>query len=230
MSLIDILNESNEVRHSPGRIFGVVTGIVTNLEDPDAMGRVKVKIPRLTGDEESHWARIATLMAGNEMGVFFLPEVEDEVLLAFEYGDISMPYIIGALWNGKDAPPATHDDGENNTRIIKSRSGHVIELNDTDGEEKISIIAKDEKDLITIDVAENTITIQADVEIKLLSSDGKITIDAKEGEFTFSDALNIKAKEINAETDAALNMTAGSDMALEASGNLDAAGAAINLN
>jgi len=231
MSLIDIINENNEVKDSPGRIFGVVTGIVTNIEDPDEMGRVKVMIPRLTGqDDESHWARIATLMAGPEMGAFFLPEVDDEVLLAFEYGDISMPYVIGSLWNGKDAPPETNSDGDNNIRVIKSRSGHKIELNDEDGAEKIHIQASGEKDEIIIDVAENTITIQADVEIKLISSDGKITIDAKEGEFTFSDALNITAKELNIETDAAVNVTGGADIVLEASGNLDAKGATINLN
>ncbi len=231
MSLIDIINENNEVRNSPGRIFGVVSGVVTNNEDPDGMGRVKVMIPRLTGqDDESHWARVATMMAGPERGSFFLPEVDDEVLLAFEYGDISMPYVIGALWNGSDAPPETNSDGANNIRVIRSRSGHKLEFNDEDGAEKIHIQAKDEKDEIIIDVAENTITIQADKEIKLITSDGKVTIEAKEGEFTFSDALNITAKEINMETDAAINVTAGADIAMEASGNLDAKGATINLN
>ena len=92
-----------------GRIYGVVVGIVTaNQGDPDGLGRVKVRFPWLASDAESAWARIATLMAGNKRGSFFLPEVEDEVLVAFEHGDLRYPYILGALWNGKDKPPDTN--------------------------------------------------------------------------------------------------------------------------
>ena len=127
MNLLDIISESTEVRKSSGHIFGVVTGVVTNIEDPDSMGRVKVMIPRMTGQsDESAWARVATFMAGPGRGAFFLPEVDDEVLLAFEYGDPSMPYVIGALWNGQDAPPETNSDGKNDIRVIKSRSGHKM--------------------------------------------------------------------------------------------------------
>lgn len=231
MSLLDTINENTKSRNFSGRIFGVLTGIVTNIEDPESMGRVKVMIPRLSGKEgESTWARVASFMAGPERGAFFLPEIDDEVLLAFENGDLSLPYIIGALWNGVDAPPETNADGKNNVRVIKSRSGHKFEFNDKEGEETIRITAKDEKDEIIIEVADNAITIKADKEIKLLTPEGKITIEAKEGELNFSDALNVKAKEFNVETDAAINVAAGADIALEASGNLDAKGAMINLN
>ena len=67
-----------------------------------------------------------TKLAGNLRGFYFLPEVDDEVLVAFEQGDARFPYVVGALWNGKDAPPEKNDDGQNNVRAIKSRSGHVI--------------------------------------------------------------------------------------------------------
>jgi len=213
-----------------GLITGVVSGIVTNNKDPEKLGRVRVLIPRISGEDESAWARVATFMAGPDRGSFFLPEIDDEVLISFEYGDINMPYVIGALWNGVDKPPEANEDGNNDIRVIKSRSGHSIQFIDTDGEEKVIIQGKGETDVITINVAENTIEIKAKTELKLTVPDGKCTIDAKEGEFTFSDALTIKSKELNLETEAALNVKSGADLAIEASGNLDAKGATINLN
>src|SRR6185295_11928909 len=131
-ALFDILM-SEDLRASNGRINGVVVGVVTNNQDPDGMGRVKVKFPWLSDQDESHWARVAAPMAGKERGFYFLPEVEDEVLVAFEHGDARFPYVLGALWNGKEGPPAKNDDGKNNIRVIKSRSGHIIRLTDEDG-------------------------------------------------------------------------------------------------
>ena len=104
------------------RIYGVVIGIVTNNNDPKSQGRIKVKFPWLDQKYESEWARLASPMAGKNRGLYCLPEVEDEVLVMFEHGDVRRPYILGALWNGKDAPPAENDKGENNLRLLKSRS------------------------------------------------------------------------------------------------------------
>jgi uncharacterized protein involved in type VI secretion and phage assembly len=162
MSILDKLGQKG----SKEGILGVVVGIVTNNQDPDGLGRVKVKIPRLSGDDESNWARIVSFMAGKERGSFFLPEVDDEVLVAFEYGNINIPYIIGSLWNGKDKPPISNDDGKNNFRIIKSRSGHLIRLDDTDGMEKIEIIDKSEKNSLSIDTADNKIMIKSEKDIE----------------------------------------------------------------
>src|SRR5689334_2824184 len=101
---------------SPGaaRLFGVVVGVVTNIQDDQGLGRVKVKFPWLSDTDESHWARVAVPMAGHQRGFYFLPEVDDEVLVAFEHGSADYPYILGALWNGKDEPPASNGDGKNN--------------------------------------------------------------------------------------------------------------------
>jgi uncharacterized protein involved in type VI secretion and phage assembly len=128
------------------KAYGVVVGIVTNVDDPDGIARVKVKYPTITDDLESHWARLVSPMAGNGRGIEFIPEVNDEVLVAFEYNDINRPYVIGSLWNGQDAPPEASssivNNGEVQKRIIKSRSGHVITLDDTQSSEKIKIVDK----------------------------------------------------------------------------------------
>lgn len=166
---------------------GVTIGLVTNNKDPDGLGRIKVKFPWLSQTEESYWARVLSPMAGNDRGIYFLPEVDDEVLVAFEQGNMSLPYILGALWNGKDKPPFQNNDGKNNLRAIKSRSGHQIVLDDTEGEEKIIIQDKTGKNQIIINSQENQmdikvekdLTIEAKGKIILKSSDDDVSIECK---------------------------------------------------
>src|SRR3974390_1449993 len=125
---------------SGDRYYGVAFAIVTNNRDPEGLARVKVALPWMGDRAESDWARVGTPMAGPQRGVYLLPEVDDEVLVAFEQGSPSAPYVLGGLWNGKDAPPESNADGHNDRRTIKSRSGHVIRLTDTKGQEQIEII------------------------------------------------------------------------------------------
>jgi uncharacterized protein involved in type VI secretion and phage assembly len=212
MSIAEILEEG---RKHQAKIYGVVVGIVTNNKDPDKMGRVKVKIPRISGEDESHWARVVSFMAGKERGAFFLPEVDDEVLVVFEHGDINMPYVIGSLWNGVDKPPETNSDGKNNIRVIKSRSGHIIRLNDEDGKEKIEIIDKSEKNSIIFDTAKNTITVTTDKDIALLASQGTIKLNAQK--------IEIKS---SAET----KIEAGAGIDVKASATMNIKGATVNIN
>ena len=90
-----------------GRLYGVYTAIVTDVDDPEGMGRVRIRLPWTTdqdGDAYELWARVATLMAGNDRGTWFIPEPDDEVLIAFAAGDPRRPYVVGALWNGQDTP------------------------------------------------------------------------------------------------------------------------------
>src|SRR5438270_4460690 len=126
-SLLDLLTPKSTVNES-GRFFGVVIGVVTNNQDPNNMARVRVKFPWLSDDNESWWARIAVPMGGKGRGTYFLPEVEDEVLVAFEHGDVRSPFVVGALWNGEDAPLTTYSDGQNNIRVIHAHSGHLLLL------------------------------------------------------------------------------------------------------
>lgn len=211
MSLIDLIEDTSPKEH----ITGVVIGIVTNNKDPDDLGRVKVKFPWLSDTDESNWARVVSLMAGKERGIYFLPEVDDEVLVAFEFGDINMPYVIGSLWNGKDKPPQTTSDGKNNMRIIKSRSGHLIKLDDTDGAEKIEIIDKSEKNKIVIDAKNEKISIISSKDISISAPNGKVTIEAND---------------IEAKSNASTKIEASAGMDLKASGNMNVKGATVNLN
>jgi uncharacterized protein involved in type VI secretion and phage assembly len=215
MTLFESMTNSANQEARAGRIAGVVVGIVTNNQDPDGMGRVKVKFPWLSSVDESAWARMAVPMAGDQRGVYFLPEIDDEVLIAFEHGDVNFPCVLGALWNGRDVPPEKNDDGKNNVRVIKSRSGHVIKLNDEDGKETIEIVDKSNNNSIVFNTSQNTITVTTDKDIVLSASNGKITLHAQNVEITSSDATKIEA---------------GGTMDLNSTRTMTIKGEAVNIN
>jgi uncharacterized protein involved in type VI secretion and phage assembly len=126
-----------------GRWYGVFCALVTDVRDPDGQGRVKVVLPWAGdpgGARYEAWARLATLMGGRERGTWFVPDPDDEVLVAFEAGDPRRPYVVGALWNGADSPPQRMDaGGANERKLIRSRNGIEILLEDSDGRERLSL-------------------------------------------------------------------------------------------
>src|SRR5438105_220923 len=174
-----------------GRGTGIVIGIVTNLNDPDRLGRVRVKFPHL-GNELSDWGRLVSLMGGKDRGAFFRPEVGDEVLVAFEHGDARRPYILGAVWSSEDKPPP--DDGkpvENNWRQIRSRSGHVIKFDDTKGAEVIEIIDKDGARKVVIDSAKKKIQVVCDSgDVEVTAPAGNVKVNAKTIELKATETIN----------------------------------------
>lgn len=143
------VNERDPILDRPHRLpsddrhFGVHSARVIDVVDPEGIGRVRVQLPWATdkgGEELGLWARLATLMAGAERGSWFVPEVGDEVLVAFEAGDMRHPYVVGALWNGRDRPPEQMDGGgDNNIKSLSSRSGVKITLDDSPGDPRLTL-------------------------------------------------------------------------------------------
>ncbi len=126
-----------------GTFYGVYPAVVIDITDPDGLGRVKIQLP-WSPDGEGRgyeaWARLGTLMAGNNRGSWFVPDVDDEVLVAFEAGNPRRPYVVGALWNGKDTPPESMDpSGNNDLKAIRSRNGVRIALDDKQGQETLTL-------------------------------------------------------------------------------------------
>jgi uncharacterized protein involved in type VI secretion and phage assembly len=198
------------------RFYGVAMAIVTNNKDPDGLGRVKVRMPWMADDLESNWARIVTPMAGAQRGIYFLPEVTDEVLVAFEHGNPDTPYVLGGLWNGKDKPPETNSDGKNNIRTIRSRSGHAIRLVDTEGGEKIEIVDKTAKNQIVISTKDNSVTIAAEADITVRSNNGTLNLSGGRG-------VRITSR-------GAISVEASQNMDLKANAQLTVKGAIVNIN
>lgn len=126
-----------------GQWHGVYAALVLDVEDPDSQGRVKVTrplAPDAAGSRYEAWARLATLMAGKSTG--FVSDQGDEVLVAFQGGDPRVPFVIGALWNGKDPPPHAMDGSGNNfVKAIRTRNGVAIEFSDSNGRESITLRA-----------------------------------------------------------------------------------------
>jgi len=141
--MLEALLSSREAGGWGGLWHGVYPALVTDIKDPDQQGRVKIRLPwspDSAGASCELWARMATLMAGNSRGSWFIPDVDDEVLVAFEGGQVLRPYVIGMLWNGQDAPPEAMDGaGNNDKKLIRSRNGVRFLMDDTDGQESLLI-------------------------------------------------------------------------------------------
>ncbi len=197
--MADLVQDASPAAQGGGLWGGVVPAVVTNNNDERNMGRVKVKFPWLDSSLESDWARVAAVGAGNEIGLMWLPEVNDEVLVAFEHGDFNHPYIIGSLWNGEDAPPESISNvikaGKVQRRTFKTRAGHIIRLSDDDSEKYIEIIDSAQGTRIKLDANSQTLTIDTQKDIKLkatsninLEATGNIDIKAS-GQLTLKGAM-----------------------------------------
>jgi uncharacterized protein involved in type VI secretion and phage assembly len=211
----ELLQSLLEPADADGSVHGVVVGIVTNNRDPQGLHRVKVKFPWLSLADESHWARVAAPMAGNDRGAYFLPEVDDEVLVAFEHGSVDHPFVLGALWNGKDKAPENNDVGSNDNRGFKSRSGHILRLGDAAGKECVEIIDKTGSNRIVITSSDNKISIEAVGDIDIVSSSGKLTLSG----------LSVEIK-----SQAGIKVQAGTTVDVNANAQVSIQGALVKLN
>ena len=124
-----------------GRWYGVYPALVADVRDPDSQGRVKIQLPwspDADGGSYEAWARTATLMGGRNRGTWMIADEGDEVLVAFEAGDPRRPYVVGGLWNGADTPPVAMDGaGSNHRKVVRSRNGVQVTLDDSDGHEAL---------------------------------------------------------------------------------------------
>ncbi len=186
-NLFAMLQKAQETASSAdSKMFGVEVGIVTNVKDDQKLGRVKVCFPRLPGKPESDWVRVVQPAAGAGRGFYWLPEVNDEVLVAFERGEAHRPYVVGALWNGKDKPMKDAYTDENTTRMIQTKSGHQIIFDDKKDAEKIIIADKSGNRTMTFDVKNKKFLIEA--------KEGDIEIHAEKKIILECEDLEIKTK------------------------------------
>lgn len=192
-----------------GRWYGVLAALVTDIKDPDNQGRVKVTLPwspDAKGERYEAWARLATMMGGNNRGSWFIPDVDDEVLVAFEHGDPRRPYVLGGLWNGRDASPESMDgSGRNFRKVLRSRNGVKVTLDDEDGQEKLILetpggqkvtlkdgpgavdIEDSNGNSVKLETAGITVTASAKVTInasQVAISAGMVTVDAGMSRFS----------------------------------------------
>lgn len=227
---------------------GLVIAVVTNVKDPEDLGRVKVKFDGLDEAIESAWARVATDSGGPDRGAVFIPSVNDQVLVGFESGDARRPVVLGGLFSRRDKIPAgTVVDGVVETLRVRSRTGHLIELSDGTEEAKNHILlhhaSKDHRLRLGKDAA--TLEVPSGVPITLKSGDASITLD-NSGNITIDgknitlkaqqdvtiDGNNVKIKaKMNAElTGTNIKVKGSASTAVEASGTTTVKGGMVQIN
>ena len=184
----DSILDMERASTGPGGLFyGVYPAIVIDLQDPDGQGRVKIRLPWSpdTGTVRYEvWARVATMMGGNNRGTWFIPDVDDEVLVSFEAGNPRRPYVVGGLWNGKDTPPESMD-AQNNLKTILSRSGIRITMDDTSGAVKLrmetpgghSIVLDDGQLSVTVEDS-NGNSMKMETSGITITTSAKVTVNA----------------------------------------------------
>jgi uncharacterized protein involved in type VI secretion and phage assembly len=199
---------------SGGYVKGVAIGVVTQNQDPESLCRVKLRFPWHDQPRESYWARLTMPMAGDGRGVVLIPEVGDEVLVGFEREDLRFPYVLGALWNGKDKPPLANDDGKNDKRIVQSRKKHYLLYDD--GARGVVELAHEKGRKVTFDDDGIVVKDENGNQIKIESASGAMTIEAK-------GRLTIKGASVTIET-------TGGTLELRARGALTVSGTPVNIN
>jgi uncharacterized protein involved in type VI secretion and phage assembly len=166
---------------------GLVVGLVTNNEDGEHLGRVKVRFPTLSDSDESTWARVASAGAGAARGMQWLPEVGDEVLVGFELGDLTRPMVLGGLWSRKDKPPQPDDavnGGHTTVRVLASRKNHRVVLTD------------DPKSAVDLKLGDTSTALHLEKDESRLTGEQKLSVNAAVIEIKASQKLVIEAPQI----------------------------------
>ncbi len=218
----------------PPRPPGLAVGVVDDIDDPDAWGRVRVRFPWLDPDVDSVWARLALPAAGPDRGFFFIPEVGDEVVVGFLGGDLRYPVVLGSLWNGSHAPPESLDAAKNDVRALVSRSGHKLTFDDGDSAPLVRVETAAGQTLILddtsgsekielTDAGGNTLTMSS-AGIALEAASGDLTLKAASGK------VAIEGLEFEAKASAGAKIESSATLDLKASATLGLNGALVNIN
>jgi uncharacterized protein involved in type VI secretion and phage assembly len=204
---------------------GVYPALVTDLADPDKIGRAKVKYTTISGTVESHWARLVTLGGGDKRGMVFTPEVNDEVLVAFEQGDTRRPVILGGLFSKTKGLPTTDDVDQNKVKFrrITSRLGHVIELADGEG-------PADQHILLTLKGKKHKIRLGEDkLEIVVDKKPVSITNGQAKIEFTESGDITIEGNNITIKAKQKVDVSGGTEVGLKGNTKASLEGAQVEV-
>lgn len=254
------MNIGNLLKDDKGENFefvGITIGVVTNIDDPDGLGRVKVRLlNRDDSNTETKFIRVVTWMSGQEWGAYFLPEVGDEVIVGFCGGDMSQPYVLGSLWNKNKKVPQQIKDGKNNIKMIKTKTGHSIIFNDEENKGSIEIISakglnikiqdeksiisigdKDDKNLVKIDAEKGEISITAEKKLTLSGGESTITLDKNIKMESSNGKISLDGQELEAKAKggfsaqgATTKIKANGQLNVEASGIANIKGAMVKIN
>ncbi|MEI6668467.1 MAG: phage baseplate assembly protein V [Acidobacteriota bacterium] len=177
------------------RYFGVYPAIVTDItKDGNRLGRIELKFPWL-GDEGRDVRALATLCtpyADDDQGFEMIPAVDSQVIVGFEAGQLTRPYILGACWNGRERLPQDPEQA-NNKRLIKSRSGSLLEFDDTEGAAKVTVSMQSGHVVVLDDGAQEVRVQHANGSLVKINAAGQITVTANATVEINASAVNVHA-------------------------------------
>ncbi|MFN0030920.1 MAG: phage baseplate assembly protein V, partial [Flavobacteriales bacterium] len=183
---------------------------VMDNKDPDGMGRIKVHLQWQKDGDTTDWIRYAAAHAGKDRGFYMLPEVDDEVIVAFENGNVSMPFALSSMYHGK-AHSGDRKEDDNNTKAIRTKSGNEIYFNDKGGEEAIHIYTKDKKNEVLITMKDDgLIQITSNKMIKVEAKED-IEVKAKNMKFSAQEKIEFSAKEFKVDAQQLIEMNSTKD-------------------
>lgn len=231
---------------------GILVGVVTDINDPEKLGRVKVKLlMRDSSAFETDFVRVMTTMSGKQWGNFFFPEVGDEVIVAFAGGDLTRPYVLGSLWNQEYKPPVEIQSGKNDIRQIKTKSGSLLTFCDEDGKERIEqitpkslcVMLNDEnevieikdkggKNIVKIDSKNGIVTVNAEKKIVIKTGNASIEMDGSANTIVLesSQSLKMKSQQISIEAKGGLQMKSSGNINIKSDGPVNIKGAVAKIN
>lgn len=212
-----IQTAAGDQRRRDKRIQGVTLATVVSNQDLSGQGRVQIRIAAWPNYQP--WARVAAFDAGNQRGGYFIPQAGDEVLVAFNQGDVREPFVLGTLWNGRDKPPYTGPADPVQKRAIRTPTGHEVLLDDA--EQKVVVKTSTGQ---TITLAPDRIEIAAGDAAKItLTTSGGVTIEA-------SAQIELKAPAIKLNATSSLDLKASIVASLDGGANCVVKGGLVHIN
>jgi uncharacterized protein involved in type VI secretion and phage assembly len=208
------------------RVDGVTLGVVTDVDDPLHLARVKVKLPWLSGQVESGWAQVASPWAGSRRGAYLVPEVDDQVVVAFRHGDVRHPIVLGCYWTASAPPPEA--DPRLERRGLTSKGGHALVLDDTPGAGKVTVTTAAGTTLTLDDTGAGQVTVgnrSGTVQIVLDLAQGAITLSTSTGNIS----LSAPAGKVSVQA-AAFEVQSTGPLQLQSSATVSVKGALVQVN
>jgi uncharacterized protein involved in type VI secretion and phage assembly len=218
---VDAMESDLDSQRAAAPVYGVTLGIVTDIDDTKNLGRVKLRFPWLSNRVESAWARIATPWGGQRRGSYFLPEVEDEVLVAFRHGDLSYPYVLGFVWSEKDPPP--EETPKANRRELRSKRDSQLVFDDTEGKESLTMRTRNGY-LVSVDEGAKRVRVSEP------GSQLEITISGGSGGQPGSISITAQSGDIKLKAPAGKVSVEGSSVDVKATGQLLLKGSSVQIN
>lgn len=210
----------------------IIFGKVSDLNDPDGLGRIEVEIQGYSESTKIGWVRVITPAGGDKQGWVWLPNKDEEVVLLKAGDSANHMIVLGAVYNGTWKPEKTATDKGLDTRLMRTPTGHLLEFFDgkDKGKGSISIVTADETLKIVLDEAAKAITIEGTKKLDIQFPDGTVNVECKEAVVKCSANATVEAKEVTIKGSTKCTVVVGGNKVEVASAGVTIKGSMVKIN